>query len=191
MTKKIFGLVLIALLIAIAVGTMVKKNIDQEASISNEQLGADMTNVTASEGLNQGDLAPNFTLTTLDGKTVKLSDYQGKKVILNFWATWCPPCRAEMPHMQNYYEDFAEDEGVEILAVNLTDGDTREKVEDFVADYGLTFPILMDEEGMAGKTYQAVTIPTSYMIDTSGKIQHKIVGPMDDQMIADYISNLK
>ena len=191
MTKKIFGLVLIALLIAIAVGTMVKKNIDQEASISNEQLGADMTNVTASEGLNQGDLAPNFTLTTLDGKTVKLSDYQGKKVVLNFWATWCPPCRAEMPHMQNYYEDFAEDEGVEILAINLTDGDTREKVEDFVADYGLTFPILMDEEGTAGKTYQAVTIPTSYMIDTSGKIQHKIVGPMDDQMIADYISNLK
>lgn len=191
MTKKIFGLVLLALLIAIAVGTMVKNNIDQETSISNEQLGADMTNVAASEGLNQGDLAPNFTLTTLDGKTVKLSDYKGKKVILNFWATWCPPCRAEMPHMQNYYEDFAEDEGVEILAVNLTDGDTREKVEDFVADYGLTFPILMDEEGMAGKTYQAVTIPTSYMIDTTGKIQHKIVGPMDDQMIADYISNLK
>jgi peroxiredoxin len=191
MTKKVFGLVILAALIIIVIVTMVKNNMDQEKSIDNEQLGTEMTGVASSEGLNKGNTAPDFELTTLDGKKVKLSDYQGKKVILNFWATWCPPCKAEMPHMQNYYEDFAEQENVEILAVNLTSGDSADKVEDFVRDYGLTFPIPMDVEGEVGQTFEAITIPTSYMIDTKGRIQNKIVGPMDDQMIEDFVSKLE
>ncbi|EPD52189.1 redoxin domain-containing protein [Paenisporosarcina sp. FSL H8-0542] len=191
MTKKVFGLVILAVLITIVIATMVKNNIDEAKSFENEQLGIEMTGVAASEGLNKGDTAPDFELTTLDGKKVKLSDYQGKKVIVNFWATWCPPCKAEMPHMQNYYEDFAEEENVEILAVNLTSGDSEEKVNDFVRDYGLTFPIPMDTEGAVGQTFEAITIPTSYMIDTKGRIQNKIVGPMDDQMIKDFVSNLE
>ena len=191
MTKKVFGLVILAALIIIVIVTMVKNNMDQEKSIDNEQLGTEMTGVASSEGLNKGNSAPDFELTTLDGKKVKLSDYQGKKVILNFWATWCPPCKAEMPHMQNYYEDFAEQENVEILAVNLTSGDSADKVEDFVRDYGLTFPIPMDVEGSVAQTFEAITIPTSYMIDTKGRIQNKIVGPMDDQMIEDFVSKLE
>ncbi|MGB3261008.1 peroxiredoxin family protein [Paenisporosarcina sp.] len=191
MTKKVFGLVILAALIIIVIVTMVKNNMDQEKSIDNEQLGTEMTGVASSEGLNKGNTAPDFELTTLDGKKVKLSDYQGKKVILNFWATWCPPCKAEMPHMQNYYEDFAEQENVEILAVNLTSGDSADKVDDFVRDYGLTFPIPMDVEGAVGQTFEAITIPTSYMIDTKGRIQNKIVGPMDDQMIEDFVSKLE
>ena len=191
MNKKVFGLVIMAALITIVIVTMVKNNIDQEKSIDNEQLGSEMTGVAASEGLNKGDNAPDFELTTLEGKKVKLSDYQGKKVILNFWATWCPPCKAEMPHMQNYYEDFAEQENVEILAVNLTSGDSADKVDDFVLDYGLTFPIPMDTEGSVGETFEAITIPTSYMIDTKGRIQNKIVGPMNEQMIEDFVSNLE
>ncbi|MCZ8536607.1 redoxin domain-containing protein [Paenisporosarcina quisquiliarum] len=191
MTKKLFGLVILAALIIIVIVTMVKNNMDQEKSIDNEQLGTEMTGVASSEGLNKGNTAPDFELTTLDGKKVKLSDYQGKKVILNFWATWCPPCKAEMPHMQNYYEDFAEQENVEILAVNLTSGDSADKVDDFVRDYGLTFPIPMDVEGAVGQTFEAITIPTSYMIDTKGRIQNKIVGPMDDQMIEDFVSKLE
>jgi len=191
MTKKVFGLVILAALIIIVIVTMVKNNMDQEKSIDNEQLGIEMTGVASNEGLNKGNSAPDFELTTLDGKKVKLSDYQGKKVILNFWATWCPPCKAEMPHMQNYYEDFAEQENVEILAVNLTSGDSADKVDDFVRDYGLTFPIPMDVEGAVGQTFEAITIPTSYMIDTKGRIQNKIVGPMDDQMIEDFVSKLE
>ena len=192
MTKKVFGLVILAALITIVIVTMVKNNIDQEKSIDNEQLGTELTGVAANEGLNKGDTPPDFELTTLEGKKVKLSDYQGKKVILNFWATWCPPCKAEMPHMQNYYEDMAEKENVEILAVNLTSSDVGiDKVKAFQDDYALSFPILLDEDGIVGETYQAITIPTTYMIDTTGTIQNKIVGPMDEQMLADYISNLK
>jgi len=135
--------------------------------------------------LREGAEAPDFELNTLDGKTIKLSDYRGKKVILNFWATWCPPCKAEMPHMQNFYEEY-NDQGVEILAVNLTNMDKGvEEVQKFVDDYGLTFTIPLDEEGDAGTTYQAFTIPTSYILDEKGVITKKIVGPMDENMMKD------
>jgi peroxiredoxin len=133
--------------------------------------------------LREGAEAPDFELNTLDGKTIKLSDYRGKKVILNFWATWCPPCKAEMPHMQNFYEEY-NDQGVEILAVNLTNMDKGvEEVQKFIDDYGLTFTIPLDEEGDAGTTYQAFTIPTSYILDENGVITKKIVGPMDENMM--------
>ncbi|RST61292.1 TlpA family protein disulfide reductase [Siminovitchia terrae] len=125
-------------------------------------------------------MAPDFELVTLNGETVKLSDYRGKKVILNFWATWCPPCRAEMPHMQNFYEQN-KDNGIEIVAVNLTKMDKgRMEIDKFVKEYGLTFDIPLDEEGDIGMQYQAFTIPTSYIIDTNGKIASKVVGPMDE-----------
>ncbi len=190
MTKKVFGLLIVSVMIAIVIAGFVKKNIDQEESFSNEQRGVDLVGVAAKEGLNQGELAPDFELTRLSGEKVRLSELKGKKVIINFWATWCPPCKAEMPHMQNYYENHAEENNVEILAVNLTSGDRVKNVEEFVKDYGLTFPIPMDTEGKVGQMYQAVTIPTSYMIDTTGHIQNKIVGPMDENMMIDFINNL-
>ena len=135
--------------------------------------------------LREGAEAPDFELTTLDGKPIKLSDYRGKKVILNFWATWCPPCKAEMPHMQNFYEENKV-KGVEIVAVNLTNMDKgKDDIQSFVTDYGLTFPIPLDEEGVVGTTYQAFTIPTSYILDEKGVITKKIVGPMDEKMMKD------
>jgi peroxiredoxin len=133
--------------------------------------------------LREGATAPDFELNTLDGRTIKLSDYRGKKVILNFWATWCPPCKAEMPHMQSFYEDY-NDQGIEILAVNLTNMDKGvEEVQKFVEEYGLTFSIPLDEAGNAGTTYQAFTIPTTYILDEKGVITKKIVGPMDEKMM--------
>lgn len=157
-----------------------KNNGQSEETVKNEDIpGAKLSS------LREGAEAPDFELTTLDGKPVKLSDYRGKKVILNFWATWCPPCKAEMPHMQNFYEEN-KDQNVEILAVNLTNMDKgRDDIEAFVKEYGLTFPIPLDEEGNAGTTYQAFTIPTSYILDEKGIITKKIVGPMDENMMKD------
>lgn len=192
MVKKIISLLVIAGLVAIATITFVKNNVDKTEALSNQQLGTDLATNPANEGLGKGDGAPNFTLTTLEGKEVSLADYKGKKVVLNFWATWCPPCKAEMPHMQNYYEDMAEQENVEILAVNLDSANTGiDKVKAFQEDYALSFPIPIDEEGLVGETYQAITIPTTYMIDTTGIIQNKIIGPMDEQMLTELVSELQ
>lgn len=143
-------------------------------------------------GVNEGDIAPDFTMNTLDGKEAKLSDYRGKKVVLNLWASWCPPCKAEMPHMESYYEKNKEKENVEILAVNLTTMEkNKDNIQEFVDDYKLTFPILLDETGDVGMEYQAYSIPTTYMIDSTGVIQRKIVGPMDEEILSDMVNRLK
>lgn len=142
-------------------------------------------------GIEEGNKAPDFELETLDGNKIKLSDLQGKKVIVNFWATWCPPCKAEMPHMQEFYEEKSKD-GVEILAVNLTTSEKNaNNVGSFVKDYGLTFPILLDRNGNIGRIYQAFTIPTSYVIDTKGFIQKRIVGPIDKEMMNELVANVE
>lgn len=142
-------------------------------------------------GLSKGDTAFDFTLKDLEGNDVKLSDFQGKKVFLNFWATWCPPCKAEMPHMQNFYESKAKEMNVEILAVNLSKEDKGiDKVKKFAEDYRLTFPILLDEKGDIGIKYRSFAIPTTYVLNTEGKIEQKIVGPMNEEMMTRLIENV-
>jgi len=132
-------------------------------------------------------VAPNVELKTLKGETVRLSDYVGKKVILNFWATWCPPCKEEVPHMQKIYEEY-KNQGVEILAVNVTNKDKEEAVVQFVKEHGLTFEVLLDEEGFVGSTYQVLTLPTTYMIDTKGNMVDIIEGPMDEALMKEIIN---
>lgn len=152
---------------------------EKNIAVSENIPGADLSQVQ------EGKPAPDFELATLEGETIRLSDYKGKKVILNFWATWCPPCKAEMPHMQNFYKKN-KDNNIEILAVNLSNMDKGETViKDFVKSYGLTFPIPLDEEGIIGMQYQAFSLPTSYVIDSNGTITKKIVGPMDEEMMVD------
>ncbi|CAM3939800.1 redoxin domain-containing protein [Alkalicoccus chagannorensis] len=132
------------------------------------------------EGLDQGDLAPDFELTTLEGETVQLSDFRGSPVMLNFWATWCPPCRAEMPDMQQVYDDG----DLEVLAVNLTSSESSaDDVSTFVTDFGLTFPILMDEEAEISDLYEIQPVPTSYFIDENGRIQQASYGPVNEEQM--------
>lgn len=192
MPKKIIGLLLLAVMVAIVIIGAVQNNMAESEALDNMALGSNVDFLPTDEGLAKGEQAPDFKLATLDGEVVNLSDYQGQKVMLNFWATWCPPCRAEMPHMQTYFEEQASDENVVILAVNLTTEDRGiEKVEDFVEEFGLEFAIPLDEKGDIGSTYQAVSIPTSYMIDTAGRVQHKIVGPMDLPMMEQLVEDME
>lgn len=192
MPKKIIGLLVLAVMVAIVIIGVVKNNIAETEAIDKMALGSNVEFLPTDEGLAKGEKAPDFQLTTLDGKAVTLSDYQGQKVILNFWATWCPPCKAEMPHMQKYFEEQAEKENVVILAVNLTTEDKGlEKIKQFVKEYELEFSIPMDDKGAVGATYQAMSIPTSYMIDTTGRIQNKIVGPMDITMMEQFVKEME
>lgn len=127
-------------------------------------------------GLDRGMRAPNFTLTTAEGEEVSLHDFLGEKVLLNFWATWCPPCRAEMPDMQRFYED----EDIVILAVNLTE--TRNEIEDvypFIEDFGITFPVLLDEKSEVSFLYQIQPIPTNFLINRDGTIHNVAYGALN------------
>ena len=190
--KKILGLSLVGFLIILLAIGVVQREAEENQATERLNEGSDVEFLPTDEGLAKGETAPDFELMTLDGETARLSDYKGKKVILNFWASWCPPCRAEMPDMQKYYEEQAAKENVEILAVNLTTEDRgMEKITAFIEEFNLTFPIPMDREGDIGKLYQAVAIPTTYMIDTEGKVRNKIVGPMSEQMMEDFIGNIE
>ena len=115
----------------------------------------------------------DFTLPLLNGETVSLSDYKGKVVILNFWATWCPPCRAEMPSMETLYQRFKA-QGLEILAVDI--GEDNATVQRFINNNRYTFPVLMDTNKRVSTLYGIEAIPTSYIIDREGKIIAKITG---------------
>ena len=130
----------------------------------------------------EGFLAPDFTLERLDGEEIRLSDLRGKVVLLNFWATWCPPCRSEMPAFQEAYVDY-EEEGFVILAVNATRQDTPEKVVDFIAEYGLSFPIVLDETGEVNQLYLVQSLPTSFFIDEEGIIQEVVIGGIAEAMV--------
>lgn len=148
---------------------------------------------TEKPGLATGDLAPDFELTTLAGETVKLSDYRGKTVMLNFWASWCPPCRSEMPHMEKYYNDNKDSGDIEILAVNMTktEKNKEKSAKEFVDEYKLTFPILLDIDSEVMKMYQIKVYPTSYIINKEGVITDKLMLPLDDKMIEQVIEESK
>ncbi|WP_368654279.1 redoxin domain-containing protein [Ornithinibacillus sp. 4-3] len=139
-------------------------------------------------GLNVGDMAPDFHLTTLDGEEVALSDYRGSRVWINFWATWCPPCRAEMPDMEEFYKQ----NDVEILAINLTETEpSTNQVQRFVDEYGLTFPILLDEVIEVATAYKIQPIPTSFMLDSEGVIQFKSFGPLTYEQMEEVFADIE
>ena len=122
------------------------------------------------QGIAPGSEAPDFQLQSLDGQKVSLSELRGRPVVLNFWASWCGPCRMEMPVFQEVYTDeMWRAGGLVILAVNL--GESPELVQEFVDFYGLTFPILLDPRSRVGMIYNAAALPTTYFIDNDGIIR--------------------
>ncbi|MEH7382923.1 redoxin domain-containing protein [Bacillus sp. JJ1533] len=186
--KEVFHLIKKAALIVGLTGLVVwtvHSNISY--ATPNEEAKAEEHEV----GIAEGQLAPDFTLKTISGEEMMLSDFRGKKVILNFWASWCPPCKAEMPHMQEFYVENKDSNAV-LLSVNLTTAEKKSSdVAKFVEDYALTFPVMLDETGNIGQIYQAHAIPTSYLIDSRGIVRKKIVGPMDKEMMNGLINSVK
>jgi len=123
--------------------------------------------------LEQGTEIVDFELLDLSGATRSLSDFRGKVVFLNFWATWCGPCRFEMPSMEILYQEL-NSSGLEIVAVNLQED--RESVQSFVDEYGLSFSVLLDTTGRVGATYGARSIPTTYIVDRDGFVIAGTIG---------------
>lgn len=137
----------------------------------------DVQPVAERRGVKLGEPAPNFHLRDLNGQAVALSDLRGKVVLLNFWATWCGPCRVEMPAMEKLYRAFSRND-FEILAVS-TDAQGVSVTRPFQQENQLTFPILHDADYRVGLTYGARSLPMTFMVDRQGIIRHQIFGARD------------
>lgn len=122
-----------------------------------------------------GRLAPDFTLVDLEGNQVTLSDFRGKTVFLNFWATWCPPCRAEMPEMEAVYQEY-KDKGVVVIGVDIKEAE--EEVRQYVQQGGYSWTFVLDTTGEVTANYRIAAIPTSFFIDREGIIQAVNIGAM-------------
>jgi cytochrome c biogenesis protein CcmG, thiol:disulfide interchange protein DsbE len=131
--------------------------------------------------------APELALPQLDGTQRTLRDLRGQVVLINIWATWCPPCRAEMPAIQQAYVEY-HDRGFTVLAVNQREEATA--ITPFVEQHGLTFPVLLDRDGQASATYQASALPSSFFVDRRGVIRTVYHGPIPPRVINGTIEQL-
>ena len=131
--------------------------------------------------------APDFTLATRDG-TVRLSDLRGRVVIVNFWATWCAPCRLEMPELQRVHEAHAAAGDLVVLAVNYTAADSQSAAEAYIDEFGFTFPVAFDAAGDVAERYNVIGLPASFFVDREGVLRARTYGPLDPERLAEGIT---
>lgn len=134
--------------------------------------------------------APGFTLQGEDGKTYRLKDYRGKVVVINFWATWCPPCRFEMPSLERAWNQL-KDQDVVVLAVDV--GETADVIFEFTGTYPMSFPLPMDLDGAVTKQYPITGLPTTYIVNPEGMVTHRAVGSRewDDPQLMNTLLQLR
>jgi thiol-disulfide isomerase/thioredoxin len=128
--------------------------------------------------------SPELNLITLDGEPVSLERYRGNVVLVNLWATWCPPCREEMPTLQAFYDKYKE-KGFVLVAINQ--GESIQEVQPFVEEFGMTFPVWLDPASAAGGAFNTLNLPTSYVIDRSGRIRLMWVGGISKKNLEKYV----
>ena len=131
--------------------------------------------------------APDFTLNALDGAPLTLSSLRGQAVVLNFWATWCPPCQAEMPELQAAHQRYGES-GLVVLGVNQAEA--PDVVQSFLETRGLDFPVVLDSRGIASQLYQVNSLPSTFFIDRSGVIRGVVIGQMNAATLKQQLKNI-
>lgn len=131
--------------------------------------------------------APELNLTTLGGDPASLSDHLGSVVLVNLWATWCPPCREEMPTLQAFYEKY-KSEGFVLIAIDQ--GETLPQVNPFVTEFKLTFPIWLDTGSQAGRAFETMNLPSSYVIDRTGRVRLMWIGGISKKNLEKYVPDV-
>ncbi|MFK7805363.1 MAG: TlpA family protein disulfide reductase [Anaerolineae bacterium] len=151
-------------------------------ALSRQSAPPDPANLTVAPS--PGHLAPDFTLTTLDGAEIQLSQLRGKPVIINFWATWCGPCRHETPQFQSFYERFSDD--VVLLGINQREG--LGQVNSFVEEFGMTYPVLLDTDGTVYDDYQVFGLPTTWFVNPDGVLTSVAPGGITEAFLEDQVA---
>ena len=186
-------------------GDSVPAAVDTDDTNGNAEAGNTGDSADSADGAGSGDAAaaPDFTVYDADGNKVALSDFKGEPVVVNFWASWCPPCKAELPDFEALYQevgikkaadaaggtadgaDSDSAEAVRFLMVNLTDGqrETQDAAGKFIADEGYTFPVYFDTDLSAAYTYGINSIPMTLFIDRDGNVQSYNIGMIDEQTL--------
>lgn len=173
MKKKMLWIIAIAAVILLFVGAYFLYNsLSKDYSPNIPTVESSAEDNDASEEP-QDYSAPDFTVTDAEGNEVKLSDFIGKPVVLNFWASWCPPCKSEMPHFEAAYKDH---EDIQFMMVNTTSGDTKSDAEKLIEEEGYTFPVFYDITGNAANTYGTSSLPMTFFIDKEGNLVTYAVG---------------
>ena len=156
--------VIAAIILVGAIWTIITPNL---ANVENE--------IERVESPVEGNPAPDFQLPDINGFNYRLSDFAGRVVVLNFWASWCTPCKVEMPAFQSAAGEYSIDEVI-ILGINVTNQDELVNVLAFLEENGITFPVLLDQAGSTSNLYQVFSMPTTYFIDKEGTIRKVIIG---------------
>ncbi len=190
MNKKWIILIIAVVFVAVIAGAVVLYNkLSEQMTDLQEQ-------VTVQEELTEEipetvETAPNFTVINDIGKEVQLKDYFGKPIVLNFWATWCGPCKMELPYFNEAYLEYGEE--IEFVMVNLTDGisETVKGVRKFMSDNDYSFPVHFDTEEDGARTYGAYSIPMTVFIDAEGNVIGSYTGVIPEPVFREYIAALR
>lgn len=179
MWKKWAPLMGIGLLLGVGLGVVILFGFDfAQASMFGKE--------STPQSAEVGKPAPDFVLQNIHGETVRLSDQRGKPVLVNFWATWCAPCKLEMPNFQKYYTEYPG--RFEILAIEYSE--PQDTVERFVKDMGLTFQILSDPDAKVHALYRFLGYPSSYVIDSAGILRFQHIGLMNESALEKYLTEV-
>ena len=179
LTRKNAGLISAGILIGVGLGVLILA-----IWMGSDWLKAQKLNRVPDPVANNP--APDFWLKNLKGETVKLSDYEGRPVLVNFWATWCGPCQIEMPLIQKYHEKY--DDKLVVLAVD--DAEPQKDVEKFVSEYGLTFQVLMDPNHYTEDLYRVRAFPTTFFINQDGMIRNQHIGQLEETQLVQYLAQI-
>lgn len=185
------GLVIIIIAMAVLVYFQISRLVEDvrgqfQKATPPEEAAVQVTSIPTPESKNvpSATLAPDFELSSLGGEVIALSDYRGQAVMINFWAIWCPPCRAELPLIESFAERHADD--LVVMAINM--GEDQTNVYHFVNEFGYDLLFLLDPSTSVGSKFMVRGLPTSIFIDADGLIQARHIGILDETLLRDYLS---